>query len=124
MTERHLRRCWDCGSIAEHASDVAPEVCCQSCGSQDTRRLSGRACRVRSLTYAEVAGLFEQWEERESEVKADREQFLRDSGWDKHCNTPGSLWVWKKGEWNGCDTSTALYIEQSLRIFGEEVSDG
>lgn len=33
----HQRRCWDCDNIAEHSDNVAPEVCCKKCGSQDTR---------------------------------------------------------------------------------------
>lgn len=32
-----MRRCWECGNIAEHASDIASGVCCGKCGSQDTR---------------------------------------------------------------------------------------
>lgn len=32
------RRCWTCGNVAMHADDIAPDVCCQKCGSQDTRR--------------------------------------------------------------------------------------
>jgi len=33
----HERKCWDCGSVAEHADNVTPEVLCKKCGSQDTR---------------------------------------------------------------------------------------
>lgn len=33
----HLRKCWDCGSVAEHSDNVVPEVLCKKCGSQDTR---------------------------------------------------------------------------------------
>lgn len=32
------RKCWTCGNVAMHADDVAPDVCCAKCGSQDTRR--------------------------------------------------------------------------------------
>jgi len=31
------RKCHDCGNVAEHADNIAPEVCCEKCGSQDTR---------------------------------------------------------------------------------------
>jgi len=31
------RKCWACGNVAMHTDDVAPDVCCQKCGSQDTR---------------------------------------------------------------------------------------
>lgn len=34
----HERKCWDCGNIAEHESDITPGVLCKRCGSQDTRR--------------------------------------------------------------------------------------
>ncbi len=33
----HERRCHDCGNVAIHADNIAPEVCCKKCGSQDTR---------------------------------------------------------------------------------------
>lgn len=33
------RLCWNCGNVADHSSDVTPGVCCQLCGSQDTRLL-------------------------------------------------------------------------------------
>lgn len=33
----HERRCFDCGCHAMHEDNVAPEVCCKNCGSQDTR---------------------------------------------------------------------------------------
>lgn len=32
-----MRKCWNCGNVADHESDVAPGVCCRKCGSQDTR---------------------------------------------------------------------------------------
>lgn len=35
--EMHIRRCWGCGNIAEHADNVVPEVLCKKCGSRDTR---------------------------------------------------------------------------------------
>lgn len=44
--ERHERRCWDCGHVAMHASDVAPWVNCDACGSQDTRRTKPRTSRI------------------------------------------------------------------------------
>lgn len=31
------RKCWNCGNVAMHTDDVTPDVCCQLCGSQDTR---------------------------------------------------------------------------------------
>lgn len=31
------RKCWNCGNVAEHADNITPDVCCQKCGSQDTR---------------------------------------------------------------------------------------
>ena len=37
----HQRECWDCKNIATHKSMVAPDVCCEKCGSQDTRRIKG-----------------------------------------------------------------------------------
>lgn len=33
----HKRRCWACHNVAEHLDNVAPEVLCKKCGSQDTR---------------------------------------------------------------------------------------
>jgi len=39
MSEPHFRRCWDCGAINRHIDNVAPEVCCKRCGSQDTRKM-------------------------------------------------------------------------------------
>lgn len=39
LPETHKRKCWTCGNIADHASDITPGVCCQLCGSQDTRKL-------------------------------------------------------------------------------------
>ena len=39
MSEQHFRRCWDCGAINKHSDNVAPEVCCKRCGSQDTRKM-------------------------------------------------------------------------------------
>lgn len=35
--DRHIRKCHDCGNIAEHTSRVTPGVLCPQCGSQDTR---------------------------------------------------------------------------------------
>lgn len=35
----HLRRCHDCGNVAEHTDSVVPAVLCPKCGSRDTRRL-------------------------------------------------------------------------------------
>lgn len=32
-----IRKCWNCGDVAEHESDVTPGVCCRRCGSKDTR---------------------------------------------------------------------------------------
>jgi len=34
-----MRKCHDCGSIAEHESDIRPGVLCKKCGSQDTRKI-------------------------------------------------------------------------------------
>lgn len=31
------RKCHDCGNVADHLDNIAPEVCCRNCGSQDTR---------------------------------------------------------------------------------------
>lgn len=39
----HKRTCHDCGNVAEHESNVAPEVFCRLCGSPDTRPLSAFA---------------------------------------------------------------------------------
>lgn len=33
----HMRKCWDCGNVAEHSDNIVPEVLCKKCGSQDTR---------------------------------------------------------------------------------------
>jgi hypothetical protein len=40
---KHVRKCWDCDNVAEHADDVVPYVLCTKCGSQDTRRVKGGA---------------------------------------------------------------------------------
>lgn len=37
MAKEHYRRCWDCGAINLHSDNIAPEVCCKRCRSQDTR---------------------------------------------------------------------------------------
>ena len=37
MSETHYRRCHDCGAINKHTDNIAPEVCCKRCKSQDTR---------------------------------------------------------------------------------------
>ncbi len=36
MSERK-RKCWDCGNVAMHESDITHGVLCSKCGSQDTR---------------------------------------------------------------------------------------
>lgn len=38
----HYRRCWDCGAINLHTDNVAPEVCCKRCRSQDTRAMNNQ----------------------------------------------------------------------------------
>lgn len=38
-SDKHARKCWDCGNVAEHADSVTPWVLCSKCGSQDTRRV-------------------------------------------------------------------------------------
>ncbi|MGB7324490.1 MAG: hypothetical protein WBD31_06435 [Rubripirellula sp.] len=40
MDYKHHRKCWDCGNIAIHESNITPGVLCQSCGSQDTRKIA------------------------------------------------------------------------------------
>lgn len=35
----HKRKCWNCGNVHLHCSDVVPGVLCPECGSQDTRRV-------------------------------------------------------------------------------------
>lgn len=37
MSYPDYRRCRDCGAINLHSDNIAPEVCCKRCGSQDTR---------------------------------------------------------------------------------------
>lgn len=37
MSNPHYRRCWSCGAINLHSDNIAPEVCCKRCRSQDTR---------------------------------------------------------------------------------------
>jgi len=39
----HQRKCWDCGNVAGHESDVVPGVLCKRCGSQDTRRTKNKS---------------------------------------------------------------------------------
>lgn len=39
----HERKCWGCGNAAEHTSRITPKVCCQKCGSQDTRATEARS---------------------------------------------------------------------------------
>jgi hypothetical protein len=39
MSQVHFRRCWDCGAINRHSDNIAPEVCCKRCKSQDTRKM-------------------------------------------------------------------------------------
>ena len=36
---KHTRKCRGCGNVAEHSDNIAPEVCCKKCGSQDTRKM-------------------------------------------------------------------------------------
>lgn len=36
------RKCWNCGKVAMHTDDITPDVCCQLCGSQDTRLVRDR----------------------------------------------------------------------------------
>lgn len=54
------RKCWTCGNVAMHADDVAPDVCCAKCGSQDTRRTKPSA-REQAMTdregHAQVGAL-------------------------------------------------------------------
>ena len=38
----HKRRCHECGWVAYHADRVAPYVCCDRCGSRDTRQARAR----------------------------------------------------------------------------------
>ena len=33
----HIRKCHDCGNVAEHEDNITPWVLCKKCGSQDTR---------------------------------------------------------------------------------------
>ena len=33
------RKCWACGKVQIHSSDITPGVLCRFCGSQDTRLL-------------------------------------------------------------------------------------
>ncbi len=39
IDEKHLRKCWDCGTTNEHESRIVPGVLCPKCGSQDTRAI-------------------------------------------------------------------------------------
>jgi rRNA maturation endonuclease Nob1 len=49
----HYRRCWECGAINLHSDNVAPEVCCKECGSQDTRRMKNESLLERMPSTAE-----------------------------------------------------------------------
>jgi hypothetical protein len=46
VTQGHERKCYECGAVAEHFDNVAPEVCCKTCGSQNTNRVSKPPVRL------------------------------------------------------------------------------
>mgnify|MGYP000007450055 CR=1 FL=1 len=46
INERHMRRCWACGTTNEHESRITPGVCCPQCGSQDTRPVKAKPIAI------------------------------------------------------------------------------
>lgn len=60
---KHERKCWDCGSVAEHEDNIVPHVLCKLCGSQDTRPTRKKNSDIspggdyRDLTLRAVRGL-------------------------------------------------------------------
>lgn len=62
----HLRKCWPCGNVAEHADNITPHVLCKKCGSQDTRLIREKVkntlkvdcLRVLPMSEAEVSELY------------------------------------------------------------------
>ena len=44
MGKSHHRCCRDCGKISLHKDNIAPEVCCKRCRSQDTNLIRLKPC--------------------------------------------------------------------------------
>lgn len=78
-----------------------------------TRRHERRT-RIQDLNAIEVAIQYDQWRWRMDDIEAEKSQFLRDSGWEKTCDNPSSLWLWKKGQYY-VSKNVALELEHDMR---------
>ena len=53
--------------------------------------------------------------DRREKLKEAEQEYLRKKGWERTCDTPGSIWLWTRG-YKGrtimADQSTALFMQE------------
>lgn len=68
-------------------------------------------------TNAQRHRQYRRLEDRAERVQYDRERYLRECGWSYTCDTPGSLWLWRR-EYQGktllVATDTAMHMQAAF----------